>query len=91
MTLFFGNLAYTKKSLFEFHPVMWFLRTSRGKNKLISTIKHSLRYRKLFLPTGYGCLMILTSVPVYLVFIKWKNKPKPFQKLMGKSKKTKNK
>ncbi|CAB3367757.1 Hypothetical predicted protein [Cloeon dipterum] len=26
--------------------------------------------------TGYGLLMILTSVPVYLVFIAWKNKPK---------------
>ncbi|KAF4531111.1 hypothetical protein B566_EDAN011136 [Ephemera danica] len=29
--------------------------------------------------TGYGCLMILTSVPVYLVFIAWKNKPKPIR------------
>lgn len=35
--------------------------------------------------TGYGCLMILTSVPVYFVFIAWKDKPKWFQRGMGKS------
>lgn len=34
--------------------------------------------------TGYGILMILTSVPVYLVLIAWKSKPLCFQKLMGK-------
>ena len=34
--------------------------------------------------TGYGILMILSSVPVYLVFIAWKNKPIWFQKSMGK-------
>ena len=34
--------------------------------------------------TGYGCLMILTSVPVYFVFIAWKDKPKWFQRGMGK-------
>uniref|UniRef100_A0A1B6E8G3 Amino acid permease/ SLC12A domain-containing protein n=1 Tax=Clastoptera arizonana TaxID=38151 RepID=A0A1B6E8G3_9HEMI len=33
--------------------------------------------------TGIGCLMIFTSVPVYLVFIAWKNKPKWFQKLVA--------
>ncbi|XP_050535992.1 large neutral amino acids transporter small subunit 2 [Daktulosphaira vitifoliae] len=33
--------------------------------------------------TGYGCLMILSSVPVYFVFIYWKNKPIIFQKLVG--------
>ncbi|XP_031640872.1 large neutral amino acids transporter small subunit 2 isoform X1 [Contarinia nasturtii] len=33
--------------------------------------------------TGIGILMILTSVPVYLVFIAWKNKPKWFQHTMG--------
>lgn len=33
--------------------------------------------------TGYGCLMILTSVPVYLIFIAWKNKPKPVQRAIG--------
>lgn len=33
--------------------------------------------------TGYGCLMIATSIPVYLVFIAWKNKPKFFQKLVN--------
>ncbi|XP_023248532.1 Y+L amino acid transporter 2 [Copidosoma floridanum] len=30
--------------------------------------------------TGYGCLMIFSSVPVYVAFIAWKNKPKIFQK-----------
>lgn len=34
--------------------------------------------------TGYGCLMILTSVPVYFIFIAWKTKPKWFQKTMCK-------
>lgn len=34
--------------------------------------------------TGYGILMILSSIPVYLVFIAWKNKPIWFQKTMGK-------
>lgn len=34
---------------------------------------------------GYGCLMILSSIPVYLIFIAWKNKPKFFQKGVGKS------
>lgn len=33
--------------------------------------------------TGYGILMILSSIPVYLVFIAWKNKPIWFQKSMG--------
>lgn len=33
--------------------------------------------------TGYGCLMILTSVPVYFIFIAWKNKPKAVQQAMG--------
>ncbi|XP_049823816.1 large neutral amino acids transporter small subunit 1 [Aethina tumida] len=30
--------------------------------------------------TGTGCLMILSSVPVYFVFIHWKNKPLWFQR-----------
>ncbi|XP_077287882.1 large neutral amino acids transporter small subunit 1 isoform X2 [Arctopsyche grandis] len=34
--------------------------------------------------TGYGCLMILSSVPVYLAFISWKNKPQWFQTGTGK-------
>lgn len=34
--------------------------------------------------TGYGILMILSSIPVYLVFIAWKSKPIWFQKSMGK-------
>jgi len=33
--------------------------------------------------TGYGCLMILTSVPVYLIFISWKRKPKSIQRSLG--------
>lgn len=35
--------------------------------------------------TGYGILMILSSIPVYLLFIAWKRKPIWFQKCMGKS------
>lgn len=34
--------------------------------------------------TGIGILMILSSIPVYGVFIAWKNKPKWFQRAMGK-------
>lgn len=34
--------------------------------------------------TGYGVLMILTSVPVYLLFIAWKKKPIWFRRSMGK-------
>lgn len=33
--------------------------------------------------TGYGLLMILTSIPVYFVMIAWKSKPKAFQRAMG--------
>jgi len=33
--------------------------------------------------TGYGCLMILSSVPVYLIFISWKQKPRSFQQSLG--------
>ncbi|GAB6027572.1 hypothetical protein CHUAL_001811 [Chamberlinius hualienensis] len=29
--------------------------------------------------TGMGLLIVLTSIPVYLIFIYWKNKPKPIQ------------
>ncbi|XP_037890793.1 Y+L amino acid transporter 2 isoform X2 [Glossina fuscipes] len=32
--------------------------------------------------TGYGILMILSSIPVYLIFIAWKSKPLWFQKSM---------
>lgn len=34
--------------------------------------------------TGYGVLMILSSIPVYLVCIAWKNKPKWFRHGMRK-------
>lgn len=33
--------------------------------------------------TGIGCLMILSSIPVYFVFVAWKTKPKAFQRTMG--------
>lgn len=33
--------------------------------------------------TGYGCLMILTSIPVYFIFVAWQSKPKSFQQAMG--------
>ncbi|XP_058118437.1 large neutral amino acids transporter small subunit 1 isoform X3 [Anopheles coustani] len=33
--------------------------------------------------TGYGCLMILSSIPVYCIFIAWRNKPKWFNRSMG--------
>uniref|UniRef100_A0A8D8R9M1 Y+L amino acid transporter 2 n=1 Tax=Cacopsylla melanoneura TaxID=428564 RepID=A0A8D8R9M1_9HEMI len=33
--------------------------------------------------TGIGCLMIASSVPVYLVFIAWKNKPTYVKKTLG--------
>lgn len=33
--------------------------------------------------TGIGLLMILTSIPIYLVFVAWKNKPKWFQNGMS--------
>lgn len=29
--------------------------------------------------TGYGVLMILSSIPVYAVFVAWKSKPKWFR------------
>ncbi|KAI5694081.1 hypothetical protein M8J75_010383 [Diaphorina citri] len=35
--------------------------------------------------TGIGCLMIATSVPVYMVFIAWRNKPKVFTKSVDAS------
>jgi solute carrier family 7 (L-type amino acid transporter), member 8 len=41
--------------------------------------------------TGYGILMILTSVPVYFLFIAWRNKPKWFIRMMGKLGKFKKK
>ncbi|XP_065223260.1 Y+L amino acid transporter 2 [Planococcus citri] len=33
--------------------------------------------------TGYGCLMIGTSVPVYFILVAWKNKPAGFSRLIG--------
>uniref|UniRef100_A0A336MMR8 CSON003997 protein n=1 Tax=Culicoides sonorensis TaxID=179676 RepID=A0A336MMR8_CULSO len=33
--------------------------------------------------TGYGCLMILSSIPVYAVCVAWKNKPKWFNKSLS--------
>lgn len=34
---------------------------------------------------GMGCLIIATGVPVYIVCIKWKNKPKAFDNFIGNS------
>ncbi|KAK7583778.1 hypothetical protein V9T40_004741 [Parthenolecanium corni] len=33
--------------------------------------------------TGYGCLMIASSIPTYLIFIMWKKKPKLFDEFIG--------
>jgi solute carrier family 7 L-type amino acid transporter-like protein len=33
--------------------------------------------------TGFGCLIILTGVPVYFVTIAWKRKPRPIQNFIG--------
>lgn len=35
--------------------------------------------------TLYGTLMMLSSIPVYYIFIAWKNKPKGIQRAMSKS------
>lgn len=34
--------------------------------------------------TGMGCLITLTGIPVYLIGIAWTNKPKAFNRFMGK-------
>ena len=33
---------------------------------------------------GFGCLIIATGIPVYLICVKWKNKPKAFNRFVGK-------
>ena len=35
--------------------------------------------------TGMGCLITLTGIPVYLVGVAWKNKPKVFNQFVGMS------
>ena len=40
------------------------------------------------LKSGYGALMILSGIPVYLIFIGWKNKPAYIQKALGTSNKS---
>jgi len=32
-----------------------------------------------------GCVMIATGIPVYIVCVQWKNKPKSFTRLIGLS------
>lgn len=34
--------------------------------------------------TGYGCLMILSSIPMYAVCVAWKSKPKWFNNSLSK-------
>ena len=34
--------------------------------------------------TGMGCAMILTALPVYFIFIHWKQKPTLIKKLLSK-------
>ena len=37
----------------------------------------------MFLFVGFGCLIIATGVPVYLICVVWKNKPKAFTNAIG--------
>lgn len=37
--------------------------------------------------TGMALVMILVGVPVYLIFVKWKNKPKSWNNFFGEFKK----
>jgi len=32
---------------------------------------------------GLGCLIIATGIPVYVICVKWKSKPKSFNRLVG--------
>ncbi|ELU06758.1 hypothetical protein CAPTEDRAFT_193964 [Capitella teleta] len=36
------------------------------------------------LETGMGCVIIASGIPVYLIFVKWQNKPKAFLSVMNK-------
>ncbi|XP_074640593.1 large neutral amino acids transporter small subunit 2-like isoform X2 [Tubulanus polymorphus] len=35
--------------------------------------------------TGFGCLIIATGIPVYIIFVKWEKKPKVFLNFMNES------
>jgi hypothetical protein len=35
--------------------------------------------------TGMGCLIIASGIPVYLICVKWQNKPKAFLSFMSES------
>ena len=37
------------------------------------------------LETGLGCLIILTAVPVYFIFLYWENKPPAIRKFLSKN------
>ena len=43
-------------------------------------------YCNAYFLTGIGIAIILTGVPVYFVFVYWKNKPKFILQLSGKTK-----
>ena len=38
----------------------------------------------IYLISGIGIAIILTGVPVYFIFVYWKNKPQFIQSLLGK-------
>lgn len=40
---------------------------------------------KFMLISGIGCAIIFTGVPVYFIFVWWKNKPKFIQNALGKA------
>ena len=53
---------------------------------VIRNLHKKLCFTCMFLNVGYGALIIFTGVPVYFVFIYWKNKPQFIRKALCKSK-----
>lgn len=66
------------------HWNRWACERIRKARRVITRSRVSVSRERFSLP-GYGCLMILSSVPIYFAFIAWKNKPKFFQQGVGKS------